>query len=76
MENHQRRPYLHQFWHVPLCDYCRWDDKFHLIPAAITAKDDYFLTEDDFLSLKMISETNLRYPTAYYIRYFSLVTLK
>jgi hypothetical protein len=57
------------------CDHsCRWLEKFRLI-TAYTAKRNYFLTEDDLLPLRTISNDNPRSgKTGGHIRYFSRVS--
>jgi hypothetical protein len=65
-----RRPYFHAFWNRPLCDACRYDEKYSIITAR-RARKDYFLNNDDLLLLKTISEQNKRYRNRPHTRYFS-----
>jgi hypothetical protein len=58
------------FWNRPMCDRCKFAEKYRLI-TAYTAKKHYFLNENDLLDLKTISKENPHSKTAGHARYFS-----
>ena len=66
----RRRPFFDPFWNRPMCDRCRFAEKYRLI-TAYTAKKHYFLNENDLLELKTISKENPHSKTAGHARYFS-----
>jgi hypothetical protein len=61
-----RHPFIHPFWNRPLCDACRIDDKYRFV-TAYTAKKNYFLDENDLLSLRTFSQKNPHYKHASHI---------
>jgi hypothetical protein len=65
-----RRPFIDPFWNRSLCDVCRFDDKYRIV-TSYTAKHNYFLNEDDLLSLRTFSRKNHVYPDAAHTRLFS-----
>jgi XPA protein C-terminus len=66
----RRHPFFDPFWNRPMCDRCRFAEKYRLI-TAYTAKKHYFLNENDLLDLKTISKENPHSKTAGHARYFS-----
>jgi hypothetical protein len=71
-----RCPFFDGFWNRAFCDDCRWLEKFHLI-TAYTAKHNYFLTDDDLLTVRSISKDNPRSGrTGGHIRYFSCISVQ
>jgi len=70
-----RRPFIHPFWNRPLCDACRIDDKYRFV-TAYTAKKNYFLDENDLLSLRTFNQKNPHYKTASHVRFFPRVDVQ
>jgi hypothetical protein len=70
-----QRPFIQPFWNRPLCDVCRIDDKYRLV-TAYTAKKNYFLDENDLLSLRTFSHKNPHHKNASHIRFFSRVDVQ
>ena len=68
-----RRPFIDPFWNRSLCEACRFDDKYRVV-TSYTAKHNYFLNEDDLLSLRTFSRKNHVYPDAAHIRCFLVST--
>ena len=68
----RRLPFIHPFWNRPLCDACRIDDKYRFV-TAYTAKKNYFLDENDLLSLRTF---NQHYENASHVRFFSRVEVQ
>jgi len=70
-----RHPFIHPFRNRPLCDACRIDDKDRFV-TAYTAKKNYFLDENDLLSLRTFSQKNPHYKLASHVRFFSRVDVQ
>ena len=71
---HEMQLPQHPFIH-PLCDTCRIDDKYRFV-TAYTAKKNYFLDENDLLSLRTFSQKNPYYKHASHVRSFSRVDVQ
>jgi hypothetical protein len=71
----RRRPFIHPFWNRPLCDACRVDNKYRFV-TAFTAKKNYFLDENDLLSLRTFNRQNPHYKNASHVRFFSRVEVQ
>jgi hypothetical protein len=70
-----RRPFIHPFWNRPLCDVCQIDDKYRFV-TAYTAKKNYFLDENDLLSLRTFNQKNPHYNNASHVRFFPRVDVQ
>jgi hypothetical protein len=70
-----RHPFIHPFRNRHLCDACRIDDKYRFV-TAYTAKKNYFLDENDLLSLRTFSQKNPHYKLASHVRFFSRVDVQ
>src|SRR5277367_6766271 len=71
----RRRPFIHPFWNHPLCDACQIDDKYRFV-TAYTAKKNYFLDENDLLSIRTFNQKNPHYKSASHVRFFSRVEVQ
>jgi hypothetical protein len=71
----RRRPFIHPSWNHPLRDACRINDKYRFV-TAYTAKTNYFLDENDLLSIRTFNQQNPHYENASHVRFFSRVEVQ
>jgi XPA protein C-terminus len=75
MEVSSQRPFMDAFFNKLLCIECRKAPKYRVI-TTLTAKKNYFLTDDDLLPLRTISAENPHHKDAGHIRLYSRVSVQ
>lgn len=70
-----RRPFFDPFWNRPLCDKCRMDDKYRCV-TEYTAKRNYFLDNNDLLTLRTFSRENPHNSAGSHMRLYSRIDVQ